>query len=207
MELLARTRGCVHHSSITPNDEKADSATSTTSTSHGKTIDRGGKRASEANDHGGKRVSKDIATSSIASTHGSACEFGHSSHCWYQSQWTGPLPSERARNRVVIDRLANAAQLEPSNDPPSVAGCVVCGGVDPMYGGTISCPQCNQNLCPVCFPPTQHQPCCSSSSPSLEMILPSIIPFSSQYPLHFDTCAGKTASKNRQSTKGSLNGR
>ena len=37
------------------------------------------------------------------------------------------------------------------------------------------------------------------------MILPSIIPFSSQYPLHFDTCAGKTASKKSQSTKDSLN--
>ena len=74
-----------------------------------------------------------------------------------------------------------------------------------MYGGTISCPQCNQNLCPVCFPPTQHQPCCSSSSTSFEMILPSIVPFPSQYPLHFDTCAGKAASKRSQSTKDSLN--
>ena len=60
VELLARTRGYVHHPSVTPNDETTDSATSTTSTSHGKAIDRGGKRASEANDHGGKRVSKDI---------------------------------------------------------------------------------------------------------------------------------------------------
>ena len=74
-----------------------------------------------------------------------------------------------------------------------------------MYGGIISCPQCNQNLCPECFPPTQHQPCCSSSSTSFEMVLPSIIPFSSQYPLHFDTGAGKTASKTRQSTTDSLN--
>ena len=74
-----------------------------------------------------------------------------------------------------------------------------------MYGGTISCPQCNQNLCPVCFPPTQHQPCCSSSSTSSEMILPGIIPFPSQCPLHFDTCAGKSSSKTRQSTTDSLN--
>ena len=58
VELVARTHGYVHHSSITPSDETANSATSTTSTSRGKTIDRGGKRASETNDHGGKRVSK-----------------------------------------------------------------------------------------------------------------------------------------------------
>ena len=140
VEWLAQTRGYVHHPSITPNNETPDSTTSATSTSHGKTIDRGGKRASETNDHGGKRVSKDVATSSTASTHGSTCVIGHSSPCWHNPQWVGPLPLERARNQIVADRLANAAQLEPSNDPPSVAGCEICGGVDPMYGGTISCP-------------------------------------------------------------------
>ena len=58
VELVARTHGYVHHhSSIAPNEETASSATSTTSTSHGKIIDHGGKRASETNDHGGgKRV-------------------------------------------------------------------------------------------------------------------------------------------------------
>ena len=56
VEWLAQTRGYVHHPSVTSNNETPDSTTSATSTSHGKTIDRGGKRASEANDQGGKRV-------------------------------------------------------------------------------------------------------------------------------------------------------
>ena len=74
-----------------------------------------------------------------------------------------------------------------------------------MYGGTISCPQCNQNLCPTCFPPTQHQPCYSSSSTSFEIILPGTISSPSQCPLHIDTCAGKSSSKTHQSTTDSLN--
>ena len=93
--------------------------------------------------------------------------------------------------------MANDAQSGPSIDPPPIAGCAICGGVDPMYGGTVSYPQCSQSLCPDCFPPTQHQPYCSSSSTSFD--------FSSQYPLHFITCAGKSASKGRQSTADSLN--
>ena len=161
----------------------------------------------EAYDQGGKRVSKDVATYSTAPTHGPTCEdvatcstapthgptcvIGHSSPCWHDPQWTGPLPSERARNQIIVDRLANAAQLEPSNDPPLDAGCAICGGVDPMYGGTMSCPHCDQNLCPVCFPPTQHEPCCSSLPSSLEMILSDATAISSQYPFHFDICGGK----------------
>ena len=105
-------------------------------------------------------------------------------------------------SRVGDHRLANDAQSGPSNDPPPIAGCVICGGVDPMYGGTVSCPQCSQSLCPECFPPTQHQPCCSSSSTSFEIIPPSV---AHSCPLHFITCAGKSASKARQSTTDSLN--
>ena len=96
--------------------------------------------------------------------------------------------------------IAIGESFQPSNDPPLVAGCAICGGVDPMYGGTMPCPHCDQNLCPVCFPPTQHEPCCSSLSSSLEMILPDATAISSQYPFHFDTCGGKSASKVRQTT-------
>ena len=59
-----------------------------------------------------------------------------------------------------------------------------------MYGGTVSCPKCSQNLCPDCFPPTQHQPCCSSSSASFEVVSPSLyLETSSQCPFHIDACA------------------
>ena len=78
--------------------------------------------------------------------------------------------------------------FQPTNDPPPVAGCAICGGVDPMYGGTMSCPHCEQNLCPVCFPPTQHEPCRSSLSSPLKLILLNAIETSSQYPFRFDTC-------------------
>ena len=70
-----------------------------------------------------------------------------------------------------------------------------------MYGGTVSCPQCSQSMCPDCFPPTQHQPCCSSSSASFEVASPSIVHFSSQCPL---TGAGR-GGRVQQSTENSLN--
>ena len=41
---------------------------------------------------------------------------GHPPPCWRDPQWPGPLPariynSERARNQINADRLANAARL------------------------------------------------------------------------------------------------
>ena len=65
-----------------------------------------------------------------------------------------------------------------------------------MYGGTISCPQCSQSLCPDCFPPTQHQPCCSPPSTSFETASPNLyFETSSQYPFHINTCAKGTGKK------------
>ena len=69
------------------------------------------------------------------------------------------------------DRLAEQRAQAQEQTPPSMPlGCTICGGVDPMYGGTSSCPQCSQSLCPNCFPPTQHQPCCSSSQTRHELM-------------------------------------
>ena len=63
----------------------------------------------------------------------------------------------------------------------------------------MPCPHCDQNLCPVCFPPTQHEPCRSSLSSPLKLILLNAIETSSQYPFHFDNC-GKSTGKVRQTT-------
>ena len=61
VEWIAKSRGYLHHPSAASNSETSDGATSATSTnSHGKAIDRGGKRVSEAIDQGGKHVSKDF---------------------------------------------------------------------------------------------------------------------------------------------------
>ena len=87
--------------------------------------------------------------------------------------------------------IAIGESFQPSNDPPLVAGCAIIGVVDPMYGGTMPCPHCDQNLCPVCFPPTQHELCHSSLSSPLELILLNAIATSSQYPFHFDICGEK----------------
>ena len=54
------------------------------------------------------------------------------------------------------------ASPRPTDDPPPVTGCAICGGVDPMFGGTMSCAHCSQNLCDTCYPPTQHEPCRSA---------------------------------------------
>ena len=56
VELAARTNGYVVHSSAAPSDETADGTASTASTrtSRGKAVDRGGKRASETDDYGGR---------------------------------------------------------------------------------------------------------------------------------------------------------
>ena len=188
VELVARTHGYVVHSSITPSDGTASSAASSTYTSNaqGKVVDRGGKRASETNDHEGregeKRISNPtslpgvlLSTSFIAG---------------------GPIAYASKRQGVVIASTLSAEPLEPSNDPPSDTRCVICGGVDPMYGGTISCPQCSQSLCPDCFPPTQHQPCCSPPSASFEAASPNLyFETSSQYPFHIDTCTKGTGKK------------
>ena len=53
-------------------------------------------------------------------------------------------------------------------DPSPAGGCNICGGVD-AFGSTMACAYCQQDLCPVCYPPTQHEPCCSAQrSPSPE---------------------------------------
>ena len=55
VELVARTNGYVIHHVTAPNDETSDDTRGTSS--KGKAVDRGGKRASETDYDGGKRVS------------------------------------------------------------------------------------------------------------------------------------------------------
>ena len=71
-----------------------------------------------------------------------------------------------------LEEEAGRAARQRTGDPSPPGGCAICGGVD-AFGGTMRCAGCGQALCPTCFPPTQHEPCCSvprSPSPDLELV-------------------------------------
>ena len=71
-----------------------------------------------------------------------------------------------------LEEESGRAARQRTGDPSPPGGCAICGGVD-AFGGTMLCAGCGQALCPTCFPPTQHRPCCSaprSPSPDLELV-------------------------------------
>ena len=71
-----------------------------------------------------------------------------------------------------LEEESGRAARQRTDDPSPPGGCAICGGVD-AFGGTMLCASCGQALCPACFPPTQHEPCCSaprSPLPDLELV-------------------------------------
>ena len=102
VELWAKTHGHTIQSQPAPNDGTVGNvAGASASTSQGKIVDRGGKRASETNDHEGeKRVSNPTSTSFIVGK---------------------PIAYASKRQGVVIASTLSAEPFnnaEPSDDPP-----------------------------------------------------------------------------------------
>ena len=81
------------------------------------------------------------------------------------------LPSTAASLRrhrgQASSNHASAVHREPDED---AVRCQVCNEVD-AWGGTMKCPHCKKNLCPDCFPPTQHDPCRGNDNTALPATL------------------------------------
>ena len=66
--------------------------------------------------------------------------------------------TSRQRQLARADDDHSLDHLVTGDEPPRIAVCSQCGGLD-MYGGTMPCPSCSGSFCHNCFPRSEHDPC------------------------------------------------